>query len=206
MKNIKIILASSSPRRNDIIKSHGINPLVIPSSVDESLPKNIPPYNAVKFLAQKKVNYVKELIETPYWKERLSQYKKDWEINVIIAADTIIYKGKILGKPKGYDDAESMLKLIRDTDHEVWTGVAISIPSLNKEILFAEKTKVFTKYYTDDDISYYLSTKEPYDKAGSYAIQGNFNKHISHIEGDLENVIGLPWTSIEKILKENNFL
>ena len=185
--NKKIILASSSPRRIDIMRAHGYNPEIIPAHIDENLPSDICMTDAVMFLAMKKALAVETQVEPG---------------SVIIAADTVVYKDKILGKPVNRCDAHRMISSIRNTYHYVTTGVAIIVAGEPKRKAFYDVTKVFCKDYSEEDIKAYLDTDEPYDKAGAYAIQGEFSRHIDHYEGSYDNVVGFPWDKIEKELEE----
>lgn len=186
----QIILASSSPRRIDMMKRHGYNPEIRPSDIDETLPEGIGMKDAVMFLALKKALDVESRCTFPEDQGKL-----------IIAADTVVYKDGILGKPTDRDDAFAMLSRIRNTSHEVATGVAIIEAGCANKLVFCDATKVFCKDYTDDDLNAYLDTDEPYDKAGAYAIQGIFAKHIDHYEGSFDTVVGFPWDIIEEKLK-----
>lgn len=188
--NKEIILASSSPRRIDMMKSHGYNPEIRPSDIEETLPEGIAMKDAVMFLALKKALDVESRCTFPEDTGKL-----------IIAADTVVYKDGILGKPVDRDDAFAMLSRIRNTSHEVATGVAIIEAGCANKLVFCDATKVFCKDYTDDDLNAYLDTDEPYDKAGAYAIQGIFAKHIDHYEGSFDTVVGFPWDIIEEKLK-----
>lgn len=185
--NRKIVLASSSPRRIEMMKKHGYDPEIIPADIDEKLPYGISMTDAVMYLSLKKALSVEPLTEKG---------------SVIIAADTVVYKEKILGKPINRCDAHNMISSIRDTHHYVATGVAIIISGEPVRKVFYEVTKVFCKDYTEDDIRAYLDTDEPYDKAGAYAIQGEFSRYIDHYKGSFDNVVGFPWERIEKELKE----
>ena len=120
---------------------------------------------------------------------------------VMMISDTIVFKDEIMGKPSDRDDARKMLETIKGTYHFVSTGVALIDLVTGEETVLNDVTKVFCTNYTDDDIEAYLDTDEPYDKAGAYAIQGIFGKHIDHYEGDYENVVGLPFHIIEEYLK-----
>lgn len=192
--NSQIILASSSPRRIEMLKSKGINPVMIPSSVDENLPVDLDMKQAVMYLALKKALNVEKI-----W---LSANEKRKDL-VIIAADTIVYKNGIIGKPNDWEDAENTLKRLRNARHSVATGVALINPGSQKRSAFCEVTEVFFKDYSDQDITAYLNTAEPWDKAGSYAIQGAWGTHIDRIKGDYDNVIGFPWTRIASELRKN---
>ena len=182
-----IILASSSPRRIEMMHKHGYNPTIMPADIDETLPKNISAKDAVMFLALKKALYVEQ---------------KAAPGSIIIAADTVVYKDGILGKPENRSDAARMLRKIKNTSHQVATGVAILIASESTRNVFYDITEVFCKDFNDDELSAYLDTDEPYDKAGAYAIQGIFAKHIDHWNGSFNTVVGFPWELIQLKLKE----
>lgn len=188
--NKQIILASASPRRIDMMRRHGYNPEIRPSDIDETLPEDIGMKDAVMFLALKKALDVESRCTFPEDQGKL-----------IIAADTVVYKDGILGKPADRADAFSMLNRIKGTSHEVATGVAIIEAGCANKLVFCDATKVFCKDYTDAELNAYLDTDEPYDKAGAYAIQGIFAKHIDHYEGSFDTVVGFPWDIIEEKLK-----
>ena len=182
-----IILASSSPRRIEMMHKHDYNPTIMPADIDETLPKNISAKDAVMFLALKKALYVEQ---------------KAAPGSIIIAADTVVYKDGILGKPENRSDAARMLRKIKNTSHQVATGVAILIAGESTRNVFYDITEVFCKDFNDDELSAYLDTDEPYDKAGAYAIQGIFAKHIDHWNGSFNTVVGFPWELIQLKLKE----
>lgn len=183
----EIILASSSPRRIEMMEKHGFHPQIIPAHIDESLPHNISMADAVMFLALKKALDVE-----------LSAPKG----SIIIGADTVVYKDEILGKPKDRADAYRMISKIRNTNHQVATGVAIIESGTPHRCAFYEATTVFCRDFSDEELNAYLDTDEPYDKAGAYAIQGEFAKFIDRYEGSFDNVVGFPWEQIEKKLRE----
>ena len=199
MKNSMIILASSSPRRIEMMKENGIEPVIIKPTCEETLPPGITGEDAVRFLSLKKAFDVEEKIKAgaetdgefgDICKEAISRGA------YIIAADTIVYKEEIIGKPKDREDAYSILRGLSGKEHYVITGVSIVRCGKPEKRSFAEVTKVFFKDYTDEELNAYLDTDEPYDKAGAYAIQGLFGEYVDHIEGDLNNVIGFPWDRI----------
>lgn len=192
---MNIVLASGSPRRIEIMRAHGIEPLVMPADIEENIPKVHGMCETVMFLALKKVQDVAG---------RLSSLADCTEEgSIIVAADTIVYKdGEIMGKPADRADAFRMLDKLRNDFHYVVTGVALLSYGRQLTRVFAEVTKVYFEDYQDSELEAYLDTDEAYDKAGAYAIQGYFAKHIDHIEGSYDNVIGFPWDRIEKeILK-----
>lgn len=171
----KIILASSSPRRKELLTTAGIEFEIHVKEVDETIPEGTPPVEAAKMTAAKKAAAVAE----------------DYADCVVIGADTIVVaNGKILGKPKDEADAKFMLRMLSGIEHEVITGVCIITDG--KSDSFAQISKV--KFYdlTDEEIDGYVATKEPMDKAGAYGIQGLGCKLVEKIEGDYFNIVGLP--------------
>lgn len=191
-----IILASSSPRRIEMMKKIGIEPVIMPSDADESLPFEMSLEQAVMFLALKKALNVEKL-----WMKKQSDQQQ--VSSVIIAADTIVYKDGMIGKPADAKEAEKTLKLLRNTSHFVATGVALISPGSAKRSIFYDMTEVFFKDYRDEEILDYIATDEPWDKAGGYAIQGTWGRYITHIEGNYDNVIGFPWEKIKAELQSN---
>lgn len=188
-KELTYILASGSPRRIEIMKKHGISPVVHPAEIDENIPPEHGMCQTVMFLALKKA----KAVEAEY-------LASDGKAPIIIAADTIVYKDEIMGKPEDREDAFRMISSLRSDVHFVVTGCALVEAGMQNARVFAEITKVFVKDFSDEELNAYLDTDEPYDKAGAYAIQGIFSKHIDHIEGDYDNVVGFPWERIEKEL------
>ena len=208
----KCILASGSPRRIEIMRANGIDPLIMPAKLEENIPPVCGMCETVMFLALKKAKWVEE----KYLNETLTDFTSDLSVDaersvdfqkqagkqtaVILAADTIVYKDGIMGKPKDRQDAFRMLSLLRNDVHYVVTGVTLVEAGCQNARVFAEVTKVFVKDFTDEQLNAYLDTDEPYDKAGGYAIQGLFGKYIDHIEGSYANVVGFPWEKIVKAL------
>lgn len=188
-KDRTYILASGSPRRIEMMKKHGISPIVHPAEIDENIPPEHGMCQTVMFLALKKA----KAVEAEY-------LASDGKAPIIIAADTIVYKDEIMGKPEDREDAFRMISSLRNDVHFVVTGCALVEAGMQNARVFAEITKVFVKDFSDEELNAYLDTDEPYDKAGAYAIQGIFSKHIDHIEGEYDNVVGFPWERIEKEL------
>ena len=188
---MRIILASASPRRLEILEKHGLKPLVLPQDTDEYLPDGIGMTEAVEELASQKARAC------------YSAIKDDprYDGHLIIGADTIVWKDEIMGKPVDADDAFRMLDKIRGTFHCVVTGICLIDKSSGSETVLSDITKVHCVDYSDEDIHSYISMDEPYDKTGSYAIQGYFGRYIDHIDGDYENVVGLPFYRIESAVK-----
>ena len=192
---MKIILASASPRRLEILNNHGIDPIVMPTDCDETLTGNPSMTEAVEDLSFRKAMACYERIKSD--PDMADKYKG----HIIIGADTIVYKDEILGKPLDADDARSMLESYRGTYHYVVTGITLIDFDSGATDTISDITKVWCINYSDEDINDYLSRKEPYDKAGAYAIQGYFGRYIDHIEGEYENVVGFPFSRIADKLK-----
>lgn len=184
---MKIILASKSPRRTELLNQIGIKHEVIPSTVEEIIKTHLSPQEIVEDLSLQKAMDV------------FNKYPN----NIVIGADTIVViNNKILGKPKDYNDAFNMLKELQDNVHQVITGVTII--SDNKINTFSEVAEVIFYPMSDEEIDEYINTKDVYDKAGSYAIQGMCAKHIKAIRGDYNTIVGLPISRIYQILKTIN--
>ena len=183
---MKLVLASKSPRRSEILTNAGIDFVVRVADADETIADGTKPEDAVVMLAARKAMAV----------ERASG-------ETVLGADTVVvFDDKILGKPCNREDAFNMLKGLSGRVHSVFTGVcAISDKG---SITFAEETKVEFYPLSDKEINDYIDTKECDDKAGAYGIQGLASKFIKGINGDYFNVVGLPISSIyEKILKND---
>ncbi len=179
----KIILASASPRRRELMAQIGIPFTVLTSDADESITETDP--DAVcRELAFRKAEAVRE---------HLIRDSRENEDLLIVGADTIVVQdGEILGKPKDAEDAARMLRLLSGREHFVWTGVSVLDMRGGVRVSFAEKTDVYVAPLTEGDIKFYIATGEPFDKAGSYGIQGIFARYIEKIDGDYNNVVGLP--------------
>lgn len=191
MKTANLILASGSPRRIEMMKQKGYHPAILPAEIEETLPFPMNGETSVMYLACRKA----------LWTESALTDAQKESAPVIIAADTIVYKDRIIGKPADEKEAFETLSLLRNNWHYVITGVCLLQAGQPLRKLFYEKTKVYFRDYTEAELSSYVKTAEPYDKAGGYAIQGTFGKYVDHIEGDYENVIGFPWSRIEKELE-----
>ena len=185
MKNL--ILASGSPRRRELMSQVGLDFTVVTSDADENI-KEMEPEDYVRELSSIKAQSV------------LEQYADKDDSVIVIGADTIVYhKGEILIKPKNEEDAFRILKSLEGQIHQVYTGVTIC--STHKNVSFYEKTDVWVYDMTDEEIRDYISTGEPMDKAGAYGIQGKFAAYIKGIEGDYNNVVGLPVARLVHELK-----
>jgi nucleoside triphosphate pyrophosphatase len=185
---MKLILASASPRRAQILRGAGISFSVLSSAVDETPYANETPVQMVQRLADAKADLVSARAVGPA---------------ILVAADTVVVLGgQILGKPRSTDDARRMLELFSGRTHSVVTGVTlIRLPEMERR-QFVETTLVTFAPLSRDEISRYLATDEPYDKAGAYAIQGHAGRYIPRIEGCYFNVVGLPLARLVSALQE----
>lgn len=177
-----IILASQSPRRQELLKLITSDFEIKVSNVDETLPDKITPKEAVMYLSKIKAE--------PF---------ADGD-DIVIGADTVVaLDGKILGKPKNEENAKEMLKFLSGRTHSVFTGVTLA--SGKKTKTFAVETKVKFFELTNEEIDAYIKTKEPFDKAGAYGIQGYGSLLVEKINGDYFNVVGLPVSTLARELK-----
>ena len=175
---MKLILASASPRRKELLAKTGLSFDIIPAKGEETITKIIPAEVVMELSLQK----AKEIADL------------QTEDCIVIGADTIVAKGDtIMGKPKDEADAFRMLDMISDDCHQVYTGVTIIRTGERAEIItFAEKTDVYLYPISEKDIRAYIESGDPMDKAGAYGIQGDFAVHVKGIQGDYYNVVGLP--------------
>lgn len=181
----KIILASGSPRRKEILDKYNLNPLVIKSQVSEIINDEEAPEQIAMTLAFRKSIDV-------------SRHYADY---IVIGADTIVvYEDQVLGKPTDKEDAFRMLSLLSGKTHRVITGVSIIKESVGIKIVDYDTTYVKFKYLSEDRIRNYINTNEYADKAGSYGIQGLGGILVEKIDGCYFNVVGLPLTRIDYIL------
>ena len=197
----KIILASGSPRRKELLKQMGLEFEVMPSHCEEVITRKIP-WEIVMELSSQKARELVYKAAMDSLSDDKSGNDGDGQNVLVIGADTIVaYKDEILGKPKDKDDAVRMLKLLQGKQHSVYTGVSLVYlkEGIAQTRTFVEETKVFVAPMTDEQIEAYVATGERMDKAGSYAIQGLFAEFIVKIDGDYNNVVGLP---IGRIMRE----
>jgi len=189
-----IVLASASPRRQELLTNAGIEFVVRPANIPEvPLPDESPKAFAER-MAQEKARAIRDNVETAYPRNQNSL--------AILGADTVVVIGnEVLGKPANSDDAARMLRLLSGHEHSVITGVCLS--GENFEDVRSEITIVHFGELSESDIKSYIKTGEPMDKAGAYAIQGMASRWISKIEGDYNNVVGLPVDLVLQMLREH---
>ena len=193
------ILASASPRRKQLLEQIGLNFDIVPSNAEEVISKTLPSEVVVE-LSQLKCMDIATQIE-----QGIITLNEPDNDSVVIGADTIVsIKNRILGKPIDAEDAYLTLKSLSSQCHSVFTGVTLAFirqQSIVKQMSFYEETKVFMKELSDSLIQSYIASGECFDKAGSYGIQGLGCILVEHIEGDYNNVVGLPVSRLYDVLQ-----
>src|SRR6201997_3988504 len=185
---MKLILASASARRAEILHDAGLSFSVLSSAVDETPLAGESPAELVQRLADAKAELVSARAIAPA---------------IIISADTeVVLTGPVLGKPRTTEDARQMLTKLSGRTHSVLTGVTlVRLPDVERRS-FVETTHVHFAHIPDDEITKYLGTGEPFDKAGSYGIQGRAGRYVPRIEGCYFNIVGLPLARLCQELRE----
>ena len=184
--NPKIVLASASPRRVELLSSAGIEFEVIPGDVSEDILTGETPEDYVERLALAKAEDVARKTDGCFF----------------IGADTIVLcDGEIMGKPEDSADAERMLNKLSGIPHEVITGFAVYDKERDGVIADTVRTRVYFKQLSDEEIRAYIATGCPFDKAGAYAIQGGAAHMVEKIEGSYTNVVGLPLCEVVETLR-----
>ena len=180
----KLVLASASPRRQELIQLLGLRAEIHPSGIAEDVTEADPSLLVQKLAFRKAEDVAK-------------QYPKDY---LVVGADTVVFfENRILGKPKNEEDAYRMLSALSGRTHQVYTGVSLHFQG--KKMGFYEKTEVQFARLTEREIWDYIESKEPMDKAGAYGIQGRFAPFVKGIAGDYYNVMGLPLARLYQALK-----
>lgn len=188
---MKVVLASSSPRRATLLKQIGLSFTIDPSNVDESYSDTLLPDEIVEQLASKKGIDV----------------AARHDHSLIIAADTIVcMNNQIFGKPADVKDAKQMLLTLSGLTHEVYSGVFVALTTelgtISQSICFSERTKVTFSSLTETEVKHYIETGSPFDKAGSYGIQDDLGSlFVKKIDGDFYNVVGFPLQAFYQNLK-----
>lgn len=190
MTGYKVILASASPRRKELLNQIGICPEIVVSHVEERVSSKIPS-QVVMELARQKAEDVAEGRE---------------EGTLIIGSDTVVsVEGKILGKPLNHEEAYEMISSLSGRSHQVYTGVCMILRGRNgerdKRSVFYDETDVEVYPMTEEEIREYSESEEPMDKAGAYAVQGFFARYIKGLRGSYANVMGLPVSRLYQEMK-----
>ena len=198
----QIILASASPRRKELLEQVGLVFDICPAKGEEVITGDRPE-EVVVGLASQKAQEVARMLQV-YGQEH-TELMTPQDI-MVIGADTVVAFGsEILGKPKDEADARRMLSMLAGNTHSVYTGVSIVLLSASGragEVSFYEKTDVVMRQMDEAEIARYIATGEPMDKAGAYGIQGKCAIYIDKIDGDYNNVVGLPVAAIYRELKK----
>jgi septum formation protein len=195
-----LVLASASPRRQELLRNAGIGFVVHPADIPEDTLPGEPPRACAERLAREKAR-------------KVSQQRPS---DLILGADTVVFvDGQMLAKPSDHGDAARMLRLLSGRTHQVITGVCLIGPLLRTEVselktgfedTRSETTEVTMSTLTEDDVRFYVATGEPMDKAGAYAIQGIASRWIPRIAGDYSNVVGLPIALVYRMLREHGVI
>jgi septum formation protein len=187
--NQTLILASSSPRRQELIQSLGLPYIIRVSDADETVDEKITPAELVELLSLRKAATVRDILQDTE------------KQGIIVGSDTVVvYQGQVLGKPTDEEHSFRMLKALQGNIHEVYSGVACLDAATGRHLVSHRVTHVSMKPMSDDQIRRYIATGEPKDKAGSYGIQGLGATIIESIEGDYFNVVGLPLSLLSDLL------
>ena len=184
-----LILASSSPRRRDLLTQIGIRFDVLPADIDETRHPNESPTAYVQRLALEKARAIQTLHP---------------KATILGADTTVVAHQEILNKPTDLTDAERMLRSLSNTVHQVHTGIALVTPTT--QLTHVETTSVYLSPIPEDELAHYLSTGDSLDKAGAYGIQGYAARWVTRIEGDFFNVMGLPLAATIHLLRKTNSL
>ena len=188
---MNLVLASQSPRRRELLSLIQKDFTVQSSCVEEIVPEGLTAEETVVYLAKLKAEEVAQRLKT----------STDSQKTVVIGADTVVVlDGEIMGKPKDCDDCIRMISLLSGRQHEVYTGVAIVVKGQTES--FYQRTAVRFLDLTKEEIEWYASLQEPYDKAGAYGIQGFGSLLVEGIDGDYFNVMGLPVAALNRRLKK----
>jgi septum formation protein len=184
LHSTRIVLASASPRRAELLRAAGFEFDVMPANVDESIRRGEVPLAYVSRLADAKARAVHAQVPA----------------RTVLAADTVVViDAHILGKPIDVDDARRMLQFLSGRVHEVLTAVTVLAPD-RPPVTRADRTSVQFAHLTDREIDWYVDTREPMDKAGAYAVQGLASRFVTRIEGSYSNVVGLPISLVYQML------
>ena len=190
----RLILASGSPRRRELLRNAGFTFEVIPPEVAEDNPDNEAPAMLVERLALDKAEAV------------AGRFHRQDNV-VVLGADTVVVvDSTLLGKPASPAEARQMLERLSDRTHEVITGVALVEPETARRTVAHETTRVFFRPLEPQEMEDYVATGEPLDKAGAYAIQGGASRFVTRVEGCYFNVMGLPVALVDRLLRECGML
>jgi len=188
---VRLILASASPRRRELLERLGLPFEVRPSGIEEPLAAGVPASTLATTLARAKAADIADRLRAA------------GEAALVLGADTlVVLDGQPLGKPTSQGDARAMLRALRGRSHEVVTAVVVrDAEPAGRELTEAVVSQVLMRDYTDDEIAAYVATGEPDDKAGAYAVQGRGRRLVSRVDGCYTNVVGLPLRTTARLLQ-----
>ena len=182
---MRLVLASASPRRADLLRAAGFSFEILPMQLDERFRRGEKPGKAVTRLAEAKAAAAATLRPGA----------------IVLGADTsVVVRGQVLGKPQNNEDAKRMLKLLSGRSHEVLTGICLCAD--RRRLVHVEPSRVRMAKLSAAEIDWYVATGEPADKAGAYAVQGLASRFVEGIDGSYSNVVGLPISSVYNLLKQ----
>lgn len=196
VENLPFVLASGSPRRQELLSSIGVKFIVLLPDIDEIQLSGEEPADSVRRLSREKAQSVATQLAEP---------------SIVLSADTVVVfvdgdDQKILNKPADDDHARQMLRSLRGKDHFVYTGVTLVVMGLMPiQITTSVQTTVRMRNFADNELEAYVATGEPLDKAGGYAIQDPNFKLVDSIEGSYTNVVGLPLEKLQEILQQIDY-
>ncbi len=187
---MKIVLASQSPGRKDVLEKAGFIFDIIPSTFEEDMTLPFPPHELAMHLSLGKARDITSKVDDA----------------IIIAADTFgVYENNLLGKPHTKERAKEMLQMLRGRVHSMVTGITVIDTVHNKEITQSDETKIWFRDISDKEIEEYIDSGESLQKAGGYKYQGIGRKFVQKVEGSETNIMGLPIEKLLEILKEFNY-
>ena len=201
LNDIRWVLASGSPRRRELLGQIGVVPEIRPSHVEEKVSSDVPEEVVMELSGQKAEDVAAELLGQKEENVAVEEgIRQESDKILVLGADTVVaVDGMILGKPSSYEEAYEMIKRIQGRTHQVYTGVTMICLNRDKKrgdkskgVTFAEKTDVTVFAMTEEEIHSYVESGDSLDKAGAYGIQGAFAKYVAGIQGDYNNVVGLP--------------
>lgn len=201
LNDIRWVLASGSPRRRELLGQIGMVPEIRPSHVEEKVSSDVPEEVVMELSGQKAEDVAAELLGQKEENVAVEEgIRQESDKILVLGADTVVaVDGMILGKPSSYEEAYEMIKRIQGRTHQVYTGVTMICLNRDKKrgdkskgVTFAEKTDVTVFAMTEEEIHSYVESGDSLDKAGAYGIQGAFAKYVAGIQGDYNNVVGLP--------------
>jgi septum formation protein len=181
----RLVLASSSPRRSELLREAGFNPIIHPADIDESIyPPNLAPTELAEFLAAAKAKAV----------------AKNYPSDFTLAADTLVLLGaRVLGKPRDAAHAKEMLAMLSGSTHQVISGVALFSPQRDFQKVISVISTVQMRPMSEAEINHYVVTRRWHDKAGGYGIQDN-DPFVTKMSGSLTNIVGLPMDEVIDLL------